>query len=204
MEILELRGAEALPHLDAMARLRTEVFGEWPFLYRAEVDLERKYLRGYLESPRSFVVLALEDGQAVGMSTAIWLPDAEPAFREPFVVKGLDPATVCYYGESIVLRGRRGRGLGREFMRRRERFARAIPGVKWAGFTAIVRPTHHERRPADARVQDRFWIENGFLPIEGMTLPSMWKDLGETAETPKPMQFWLKYLGSERPVDLEP
>lgn len=196
MNVLELRGSEALPYVDAMAKLRIEVFSEWPYLYKGDAAYERKYLQTYFESANSFIVLAIEGSQVVGMSTAVWLPDAEPAFQEPFLVKGFDAKSVCYYGESVVLRGRRGRGLGREFMRRREAFARSLPGVQWAAFCAVVRPKHHPRKPEDATVLDHFWMRDGFVAADGMTTSYLWTDIGETSESPKPMQFWIKHLGN--------
>ncbi|HZP92062.1 MAG TPA: hypothetical protein VFB20_04175, partial [Burkholderiales bacterium] len=51
-------------YVDDLARLRIEVFREFPYLYDGSLDYERKYLKTYIGVPDSVIVLAF-DGDRV-------------------------------------------------------------------------------------------------------------------------------------------
>jgi GNAT superfamily N-acetyltransferase len=190
--ITEVRGTEVESHLEGLASLRIRVFKDFPYLYDGSIEYERNYLRTYFKSPRSFVALCFDGshGALVGASTAVALADEEESFREPFRKRNIDPATVCYYGESVLLPEMRGRGIGREFMRRREKFARSLPGVERLSFCAVVR----DNPPKGYRPLDAFWESEGFREVPGLTTTYSWKDLGSKKETSKQMQFWMKNM----------
>lgn len=194
LTVLSLKGREALPYVEQLAAVRTKVFSDFPYLYVGDMDYERNYLNTYFSSEKSFIVLALDGKKVVGASTAIWLPQADSAFQKPFLDKGINPVEVCYYGESVLLNEYRGRALGKEFMSRREEFARSLKGVKWAAFCAVVRPKDHPRRPSEYRPLDQFWKKVGFVPEVGMIAHYAWKDHDDKTESDKPLQFWLKKL----------
>lgn len=195
MNFLELQGSEALQYAEKIAALRIKVFAEWPYLYDGDLNYELNYLKNYFSSENSFIVLAMDGDEVIGASTAVWLPDAEEAFREPFVTAQIPFESVCYYGESVLLSTYRGRGIGKRFMQARERFARSLPGVKLAAFCAVVRPSTHPKRPADYSPLDEFWRATGFDKRDGMVAYFSWADLdSDGVETKKPLQFWLKEL----------
>jgi hypothetical protein len=49
-------------------------------------------------------------------------------------------------------------------------------------------------RPADYRSNDAFWQKRGYAQLPGIVAEFSWKDLGQTAETTKPLQFWMRAL----------
>src|SRR5690606_23143734 len=68
--------APGLPRdLGEVARLRIEVFRDFPYLYDGDLGYEEEYLRTYVQSPRSVIVLARDGDRIVGASTAIPLAD---------------------------------------------------------------------------------------------------------------------------------
>ena len=69
IEVTTVTGEALTPHLAAVARLRVEVFAEWPYLYEGQPGYEERYLRHYAQSPGAAVVLALAGGEAVGAAT---------------------------------------------------------------------------------------------------------------------------------------
>lgn len=192
LRFVETGGAGASIYLTDLARLRMEVFRAYPYLYDGDLAYEERYLATYFSCAQSFVTLCLDHGQIVGAATAIPLAAEEESFRAPFARQGLDPGAICYYGESVLLPRYRGRGVGKEFMRARERFARSLPGVNSACFCAVVRASADPRRPADYRPLDDFWRATGFQPLAGFTTTYDWKEVGEAKETPHLMQFWRK------------
>lgn len=188
----ELSGQALEPWLDGLGALRIAVFREFPYLYDGSLDYEREYLRTYVNAPQSLVVL-VTDGQdkVVGATTCIPLRDEGPEFQEPFRKHGFDVNDVCYFGESILLPQLRGQGLGKEFFRRREAHAQRL-GVRWTGFCSVNRPPDHPLRPPGYRPLDEFWSAQGYTRHPEMQATFVWKEIGEVAESPKTLTFWLK------------
>ena len=191
VHIETVTGAAVTPWLDPLASLRIRVFREFPYLYDGDPAYERDYLAGYAASPDSIVVLALDAGNVVGASTGVPLVHADAAFQAPFLARGMAPETVFYLGESVLEPAYRGRGLGHAFFDQRERQASAL-GALYTSFCAVVRPEDHPARPADYRPLDSFWRGRGYQPAAGMTTRFPWRELGESAESHKQMQFWLR------------
>jgi GNAT superfamily N-acetyltransferase len=190
----ELSGQALEPWLDSLGALRIVVFREYPYLYDGSLEYERDYLRTYMNAPESLVVLVTDESQnrkVVGATTCIPLKDEGPEFQEPFRKHRFDANDVCYFGESILLPQLRGKGIGKEFFKRREAHAQRL-GVKWTCFCAVDRPADHPMRPAGYRPLDDFWTAQGYKKHPEMQATFVWKEFGEAAESPKTLTFWLK------------
>ncbi len=188
-----VQGADIERHLPALAQLRIDVFREFPYLYVGSLDYERTYLANYASSPAALVVIARDGERVVGASTAMPLTAHSDDVVPALAAAGYDPARVFYFGESVLDRAYRGRGLGNAFFVERESHARTH-GFALATFCAVARPLDHPRRPADYRPLDRLWSKHGFHERPDITTTFSWRDLDDTAETPKRMVFWTKEL----------
>jgi GNAT superfamily N-acetyltransferase len=184
-------GSELEPHLDALGGLRIAVFRDYPYLYDGSLEYERDYLRVYLRSTGSLVVLAFDGDRIVGATTCLPMLDEGPEFQAAFVKAGYDLATICYFGESILLPHYRGHGVGKEFFTRREAHVRVL-GSKHSTFCAVDRPADHPLRPADYRPLDDFWCSQGYVKHPELQATFVWKEIGEEAESPKTLTFWVK------------
>ena len=180
--------------LPDLARLRIQVFREFPYLYQGSLGYEEHYLQTYVNAPDSVMVLAQDDGRVVGASSGLPLTAETPNLIEPFLAQGYDPQRVFYYGESVLLPEYRGRGLGKGFFVEREAHVRTLGRFDWACFCAVERPVDHPRRPADYTPLDALWNQQGFVKHPELHTTFSWQDLDETTESPKPMGFWLKRL----------
>lgn len=185
-------GAQIAPHVEALARLRIAVFRDWPYLYDGDLDYERRYLSGYARGDTTLV--AAFDGETmVGASTGMPLSDHADDFAAPFDGSGIDLNTAFYCAESVLLPAYRGQGAYAGFFTRRETHARAL-GFTYATFCGVLRPEDHPRRPAAHQPLDPVWRRFGYAPLPGVIAQFNWRDIGETAETAKPLQFWIKPL----------
>lgn len=196
LRVEAVHGAAVLQYLSAIAVLRIEVFHEWPYLYDGTVEYEERYLAPYATAPDTLVVIAWAGDELVGAATAMPLTAHSDAVAPPLVAAGYDPATVYYFGESVLRRPWRGRGLGHRFFDEREAFARAR-GYRTAAFCAVERPAGHPARPADYVPLDRFWGKRGFVKRADLVAHFAWKDHGDEQETAKPMVFWVKDLAAD-------
>ena len=100
-----------------------------------------------------------------------------------------------YLGESVLDAAYRGRGIGLAFFEHREAHAARL-GLRHCVFCAVQRDPGDPRRPPDDVPLDAFWRKRGYAPIDGCTTTLSWREIGETGESPKPMQFWRKTLGA--------
>ena len=190
-EISRVSGKEVRPYLAEIAKLRIEIFREYPYLYDGSEAYERDYLEVYAKSDRSVIVLAIEDSEIVGASTGLPLIDADEAFQKPFRDAGIDPAAVFYFGESVLKKSWRGRGIGHRFFDQREAHA-AKHGFSINAFCAVQRPADHPLKPADHRDNDEFWRKRGYQKTPEMTASLSWQEIDQPQEVCNQLVFWLK------------
>ncbi|MEO3385248.1 GNAT family N-acetyltransferase [Mesorhizobium sp. CAU 1741] len=193
VEVRRLSRAEAAARFDDLARLRIEVFRDFPYHYDGDVAYERGYLATYMKAPGALVIGAFDGTNLVGAATAAPLNEHFEEFAAPLAERGYDPARFFYFGESVLLKPHRGRGIGVTFFEAREDAARAA-GFADCLFSSVVRPLDHPARPRDYQPLDAFWRKRGYAPIEGLTTGFSWRDLGEAEESVKPMEYWHKAL----------
>lgn len=182
---------QAIPDL---AKLRIEIFREWPYLYDGDLKYEETYLARFRRSDRAFLTVAKDNGRIVGAATALPMSQEVEAFRSPFETHGYDISTIFYFAESLLLPSYRGKGIGHQFFDQREAHARNFGNYSHAAFCAVIRPQDHPSKPPDYRALDRFWQKRGYEKQSGLTTRFSWKDVGEEKETEKPMQFWIGKL----------
>jgi GNAT superfamily N-acetyltransferase len=182
------------PYLDAVAELRIAVFRDWPYLYDGTRDYEKKYLATYARSPESLFVLALEGERVIGASTGIPLIDETAAFQQPFIERGIALADVFYFGESVLLKEYRGRGLGHRFFDEREAYARRLGRFTLTAFCAVERDAADPRQPEGFRPNDAFWNKRGYARQDDMFCAIDWRELGASIDTAHRLRFWLRAL----------
>ena len=193
LAVRTLAGAEALEHLDDLARLRIAVFAEYPYLYDGSPEYEAEYLREFARTADSVLVVALDGDRIAGAATASPVVGQKPELRRPFEERGFDTARLFYFGESVLLPAYRGQRVGHAFFDHREAAARAA-GATHATFASVIRPGDHPSRPHDYRPHDAFWTKRGYARVEGLATQLAWKEHGEAHESPKPMEYWIRAL----------
>lgn len=193
IHVAPLTGTALQAALDDLAALRIAVFAAYPYLYDGTAQYERKYLAEFTASPDAVLVAARDGNRIVGAATASPLLAQDDYIREPFERLAIDPAKVFYFGESVLLPEYRGQGIGHAFFDQREAAARAW-GASHASFCAVVRPDDHPARPAGYVPLDAFWSRRGYAPVPGLTGTFHWQEHGESEESGKPMQYWMRAL----------
>ena len=193
LEIKTLSGRDASPFFADLARLRITVFRDFPYLYDGDLAYEQTYLATYAKSEGSIFVLAIDDGKIVGASTGTPMEAETDEVKAPFLASDRNPADFLYFGESVLLPAYRGRGIGVTFFAEREDQARRLT-LPFTTFCAVERPADHPRRPKDYMPLDTFWAKRGYRHHKELRTTFTWRDLDETAESPKPLSFWIKDL----------
>jgi GNAT superfamily N-acetyltransferase len=188
-------GSALIPYIPELARLRIEVFRDFPYLYDGTLEYEKKYLQTYIDHPESVIVLAFDadNDKIVGASTAIPMKYETDELKKPFLNADYNIDEVFYCSESVLNKAYRGLGLGVRFFEEREAHAEELGGFKHLTFCCVERPVDHPRRPADYVPLDQFWNKRGYFKHPELKTTYLWKDLDDDEETAKPMTFWLKH-----------
>lgn len=194
IDVRPLNGPELQAALPDLARLRMEVFRDWPYLYDGTLDYERKYLDRFAHAKDAVIVAAVDGGRIIGCATGCPMRGHADEFAAPFEARGYNVDRLFYFGESVLLTPWRGRGLGHRFFDQREAHARALGRFTHTVFCAVVRPDDHPARPTGYRTLDAFWEKRGYQRLEGVLGAFAWKDVGVAEETEKTMQFWMRGL----------
>ncbi|MCB0517563.1 MAG: GNAT family N-acetyltransferase [Lewinellaceae bacterium] len=197
IKIQSFTGSLEREHLLGLARLRIEVFRDFPYLYDGHMEYEEEYLQTYISSPDSVVVVAFDGDKIVGASTGLPLEHDTENIRRPWQDKGFDVKKIFYYGESVLRKAYRGQGIGVRFFEHRERWARQLSRFDLLTFCGVVRPDDHPLRPPDYVPLDSFWRKRGFEKTKDIVCNISWKDIDEEYETDKPLHFWYKKINGK-------
>jgi GNAT superfamily N-acetyltransferase len=191
MIVEPLSGDQIEAALDDLARLRIAVFRAFPYLYDGDMTYERRYLQSYRQNPRTVLAVARDGDKIVGAATGMPLSDHADAAQLTGPMP--DPDQVFYCAESVLLPEYRGYGIGHKFFDLREAHARSL-GLTKSAFCSVIRPDTHPQRPDGYANLHPFWENRGYAPLDGVTASFGWKDLGESEETQKTLQFWMRDL----------
>ncbi len=187
-------GAAISGLFDDLARLRIQVFRDYPYLYEGSVDYERKYLATYASSSEALLFAVYDGQEMVGATTCIPLADETDEVKEPFIQNGFNISEIFYFGESILLKPYRGLGLGHRFFDVRESHAARAGSCKTTCFCSVSRPDSHPAKPDGYRPNDAFWLKRGYTPHPGLKSLFDWTDIGDLHPTSKPMIYWTRPL----------
>ncbi len=190
-------GADIAPYVQDLARLRIEVFREFPYLYDGDEDYERRYLQTYVKSPRSLAVLVYDGAELIGASTGLPMADETVEFQKPFRDHGYDVAKIFYCGESVLRKAYRGRGIYKHLFQAREQHAASLPGIELCTFCGVRRPPDHPLRPSDYVPLNAIWQRFGYSERPELETQYVWKDIDAAEPTAKTMRFWTKPLRAE-------
>lgn len=187
-------GPRMTPYFADLARLRTVVFRDWPYLYDGQPQTDGALYNHYAGSPRAAIVVAFEGETAVGCSTCLPLADEDADIVAPFAAAGMSPDRWFYFGESVLLPQYRGQGVGVRFFAEREAHARLVSDADFACFCAVRRADDDPRRPPDASPLDAFWRKRGYAPLAGIACTMAWTETGGGGKVANTLDFWCKTL----------
>lgn len=183
------RGSQLQEHIEDLGKLRIAIFREYPYLYEGNLSYEYAYLSRYTHHPDSLLLRIDDEAGIVGACTGLPLIAENESFQSAFPES--ERAQIFYIGELLLRPDARGNKIGTTL------FAAALERIDPARYPKISlcmveREHNHPLRPANyispAALASRF----GFVKTEGLMATLTWKDVGDSQETAKPMQIWMK------------
>ncbi len=194
IRVVSYRGEAVRQFIPAIAKLRMEVFREYPFLYIGDEEYEKKYLEKFITAKDAIVVVAWDEEEIIGVSTGLPFTDESEALHLPFEKAHWNVGDFFYFGESVLRKKYRGQGIGHQFFILREAHARSLGRFKYVCFCTVRRSPDDPRRPADWEPLSKFWEDRGFVEHPELVALYPWQEISETEETLKEMLFWIKML----------
>lgn len=196
VNIIKLSGSDSdlQNYIPDLAQLRIKIFRDFPYLYDGTVEYEEKYLKTYTDCSESVVVLVLDGNRVVGATTGLPLDAESTEFKQPFIDNGMNPESIFYCAESLLLPEYRGQGIYPKFFEAREGHAKNLGRFDWVTFCCVQRPENHPLRPVNHVPLDRIWSQFGYTRHPELVAHFQWKDVNEPEESSKPMVFWMKSL----------
>ncbi|NCN27580.1 hypothetical protein GW915_08395 [bacterium] len=89
MEIKTLHGSEISPYLKDIARLRIQVFRDFPYLYEGSFEYEEKYLDRYAQGKGSLIAIVLDKNKVVGATSCLPASEEMEAITEALSLAGI-------------------------------------------------------------------------------------------------------------------
>lgn len=190
MKEILLTGRDIKNIIPDLSLLRITVFREFPYLYDGSLDYEYEYLQRYAERVKSMVFAVYDGNLLVGATTATPLSEEDEEIRAPFDQLSIPTENYLYFGESMLLKEYRGRGLGNRFFDIREKYASDFPEINSCCFCAVERPETHPLKPEDYRSNELFWKKRNYTKQPELQCQMSWQDIDNDIETKKTLTFW--------------
>lgn len=187
ISVVVLKGKEIHPFIPELAKLRIELFREYPYRYDGTLEYEYNYLETYLQCPHSCVVVALDEHQVVGAATGIPLEHEIDAFKAPYLKD--DIKHLFYVGELLLRPDYRGQTPFIPMMKAIRKEALAYQANKVV-FCAVDRPIKDPKAPEHYVSLEKLWHYFNFKKMTEKTTYLSWKEIDEDEESPKKMIFW--------------
>jgi GNAT superfamily N-acetyltransferase len=194
IRILSFTSSDVNDLIPQIARLRIEVFPEYPFLYIGNYEYEMRYLKKFLTMKDAIVVAAFDNDELIGISTGFPFIYEDENLKKVLISHHRNPQNYFCFGESVLRKSYRGLGIGKAFFDQREAHVQHLNKYHYICFYTVVRPANDPKRPSDYRPLAPFWKSRGYTEHPELIGIISYQETGEAEETPKQMVFWIKEL----------
>lgn len=184
-------GSALRTYVHSIAKLRMDVFQEYPFFEVPDLYKEMHCLQRYTSSKEAIGVLVFDHSTVVGVSLGIPLLLERSEIQEPIRSRFGDITSYYFFGESLLLKPYRNRGVGHHFFDVREAHVAHFQKYRHICFLDPLRPEIDALKPPDCLSLHDFWRKRGYAHYPDLCCHLSWKDLHTKCITEKTLTFWI-------------
>ena len=156
-------GASIQPYLASIARLRLEVFRDFPYLQQGTLEDEIAIIQQHVECPHAIAVVVFDGSTIVGVSTGMPANQQSEEFQKVLREHQIEPQGCFLFSESVLLKQYRGRGIGHHFYDLREDHVKQLKTYDSICFFTVARSQNDPQRPIDYLPLTDFWTKRGYM-----------------------------------------
>jgi GNAT superfamily N-acetyltransferase len=194
IKVRSFTGSGIKIYIPTLAKLRLEILKEYPFLCVGNFEEEKKNLRRLSQSKEAIIVLVFDGPKIVGMSTGLPMDEEPTALKKLLIEHDHRPADYYHFGEALLLKPYRGRGIGHHFFDLREAHVKHLKKYRHIALSTVVRPNDHPKRSRDYLEIENLWRKRGYVEQQRFKKEAAWPDIGETRSSKKEIALWVKDL----------
>ncbi len=186
-------GPSLKTYLHTVAKLRSDVFRDYPYLAEPDLLRETNFLRRIASSKESIGVLIFDNTTLVGASFGMPLALVDEV-QKPFLDRHLNLNDYYLFTESVLLKPYRSRGIGHHFFDVREAHVQHLKKYTHICFCTPVKPENDPLRPEDDIPLNDFWRKRGYVQHPELFCRLQWKLIGQHKPSEQIMTFWMKEI----------
>ncbi len=194
IHVRSFTGSHLKSYLHPIAKLRMEVFKEYPYFEEPDLNHEIKYLEKIFSCKETIGVLIFDNTTLIGVSLGCPLTLEEAAIQNPILERHTTVDSYYFFGNSTLLKNYRSRGIGHHFYDAREMHVTQYKKFKHICFCVPDCSGLDANRPKDYVPLIDFWRKRGYIHHPEIKCTLSWKKLNETQTSNIPMSFWIKEL----------
>ena len=184
-------GNEINSFINEIARLRIDVFREFPYLYDGDIASEEVYLSKFSEVKEASVVLVIEASKVIGAFTG--LPMAfEDASIQAYIPKE-NLSTAYYFSEIVLNKDYRNQGIGLKMFDMLEEYVLSLQKYTVFYLATVNRTEDHPSKPINYKSLDSYWRNKGYQKT-GVNCFLIWKEVNEEVASEKSLTIWEKKI----------
>ena len=191
-----LVGHQIISVIEQIAKLRIDIFAEYPYLYDGCMSYETDYLSKFASTEQSFLVVMKDGNNIVGVLTALPLANEQLSVIRPFVNNIYPINSIFYFSDVIMYPNYRGNGYATKIFELAEKQVAQYCKYAYTTLSTVIRESNHIKRPSAYRPLDGMWQRLGYKPLATHIGIIDWKEHGEANATSKPLMFWIKSTNS--------
>jgi GNAT superfamily N-acetyltransferase len=179
-------------YIDTIAKLRIDIFKEFPYLYDGDLHYEQNYLKKFSHAKDAIAVILKADDEVVGVVTGLPLRYEEDAMQRPWKETNFNIDTIYYFSEILLYADYRNQGLGKELLNTAQEWIESAR--KYNFFTLATVDRDRSLAPDGYQPSNNFWIDHGYNKLNDIVSHISWRDIHKDQEDAKPMLFWIKKI----------
>ena len=197
IHIRSFSGASIRPYIHSLAKLRSEVLRDYPYFEEPDLNANTQYLKSVTLSKEAIAVLIFDNTTLVGASLGYPLELESPSLQQPFKDRHLEISSYYFFGESLLLKPYKGRGIGHHFFDAREAHVTHFPSFKHICFCVPIHTDSETNKQQDFVPLHDFWRKRGYIHHPEMQTLVLRRKIGDKHPGESKMSFWIKDLSEK-------